>query len=196
MRIWMPPVKMAGGRTVLAALAIVALAMLLAAACGILGAVHGWPAQAQALAVCAVTLLCVLLSFALARRSHISAVIFCRDCERRLYCLDLSMRTRYRRGPAGFAAMQAELARRIAECAAPEGELAARLAVPGAMRGFADEILSVEKMSEGRGELRLRARVRRANGSEGSVKLAAQRGFEGEDELILELERRQNTCNF
>lgn len=188
MKIWQPAARSRLPVVSFGIAGIVLLALAVAVLAGLAGAAWGASAWEMLAMTLLGTALCVMLALQLSKRARRATLIFCRDCEGRLYFVDVMAQTRFRRGIAGFAAMDAEARRTAAELCAPGGYLQRRLEIPGGLEGEYPQILAVESLAESSRQYTLRCRVRYPNGGEAGRKLLLVKGYEDEELLLRELD--------
>lgn len=138
---------------------------------------RGW----ASLAICLfVTALAVLLSTRLGRRSLQDATVFLLDDRDRLFALDARREAGYHSGALGGA-----------ETALDVQEVLREFRETGALPGSAEEIRKVISLRENRRGYVLRCRVRLEDGSAGESTYFLIKGYEAEELLLRQLERRQ-----
>lgn len=190
MKIWLPPENDGGARITAGVIAIVALAMALTVGGTLLVMITGLPVlETTFLLMLLVCALVLALAMRLRSRARRASLIFCLDTARRLYYIDVADLVPYRRGPAGFAAMNAEIKRTVASLAAPGGELERRICEPDGLSGFANEILSVRSIRETPRRCAVNCEIRHRNMHTFRRTLTVVRGLDNEAALLYELER-------
>ena len=189
MKVWMSPETKNKNRYALESvgglLGIVAVMLAFIAAGSILPLMFGWDVRYVSLTVCiAVTVLGFWLARRLGQRSVRNALCFFLDEEDRLYALDVRLMVRYGRGLSGYAEASAKIQHRLDEIKrmADSGYLLSSLAI---------EILQVESIREKQRVYSMICRVQYGNGGTGKRTLLLVKGYEEEESLIRELERRE-----
>lgn len=127
------------------------------------------------------TALAVLLAMKLGRRSAHDATVFFLTVDDRLYAVDARTMVSYGRGIPGYISGAIETQKFLEE-------LAPKLRVPPG----ADEIIKVESLRESRHHYTIRCRVRRSGQQSILHYYFLVKGYEDEEQLIRELERRKN----
>ena len=187
MKVWTPPEK---GRSRYAARSIggvlVAVFFCMAIICIVmLLAIHfGWPVWSASAVVCAVaTVLCIWLAVAAGRRSLRDALMFLLDGKDRLFVLDVRLLAGLARNITGFVRAAVEIQRELERL---KNTLPEMRKPPNA----AVQIVQVEHIAERARGRALLCRVRYAGGREEKRTYLLVRGYEDEDWLLRELERR------
>ena len=187
MKVWTPPEK---GRSRYAARSIggvlVAVFFCMAIICIVmLLAIHfGWPVWSASAVVCAVaTVLCIWLAVAAGRRSLRAALMFLLDGKDRLFVLDVRLLAGPARNITGFVRAAVEIQRELERL---KNTLPEMRKPPNA----AVQIVQVEHIAERARGRALLCRVRYAGGREEKRTYLLVRGYEDEDWLLRELERR------
>lgn len=189
MKIWMS--KQTNRRNLFAAhtiagmLGILLLAALLIAGTAALVLASEEYKEASALLLCLlVSAVLIFLACRLGRSRLRDAVIFFKDDEERLYVLDARQSVPYRRGFTGSIRSSMEIQQKL-DGIKREAER------KGTVPPEAVEILKVERIKEHAGSCSLVCRIRRDQGQAGKWTYHLIRGYEGEEELRYQLERKR-----
>ncbi len=196
MKIWMsPPTEQKRGVGGFTARAVVGIAGIGIAAFILVVGVAALTISAErnkeliSLAACAAAVALVLwMAVSLGRSLHRDAVIFCRDEEDRLYVADVRQWVGWHRGLLGYLETAASIQRCLARV---REQLEDWKSVPDQ----ALEICNVNGIREHARHYALVCQVRDRDGRRMQRTILLMKGYEGEEELLRELERRQSWEN-
>lgn len=200
MEIWTSPrLGMHGRRTMGTAgkiLGIVLLGMGLLSAGTILAIRMQWPMETVSLILCiSVTLLLVGLAAGLGRRARQDTLLFCKDDADRLFVADVRKYVPYRRGIWGYAEMDRKTEHILRNLLEPGGVWEHWLRTERSLVGVEPQVLAVERLRENRRDYGLVCLLRYPGGRIGRQSFQLVKGYEREERLIRELERRRRIEN-
>lgn len=175
-------------------LGIVLLAMILICAGIYVGFHERWQMEEISLALClGVTALCVGLAYRLGQQSLKNRLIFCLDEEDRLFVVEAGKYIRTGSGLTGYISLAHRTQKEIGELTAPGGLLERGMSREGSLSGQEPQIISVEQIREREKSYRVVCRLKYPNQGEGKRTYAIMKGYEDENGLIWELERRRKS---
>lgn len=155
-----------------------------------------WPMEAVSLMICAaVTALLVGLAVRLGRRARRDTLLFCKDDADRLFVADVRKYVSCRRGILGYAAMDRKTEHILRNLLEPGGVWERWLRTERSLEGVEPQILAVESLRENRRDYGLVCLLQYPGGRIGRQSFQLVKGYEREERLIRELERRQRKEN-
>ena len=175
-------------------LGIVLLAMILICAGIYVGFHERWQMEEISLVLClGVTAICVGLAYWLGQQSWRNRLIFCLDDEDRLFMVEAGKYVRVGSGLAAYISLASGTQKEIRELTAPGGLLERGMGRTGSLTGQEPQIVSVEQIREREKSYRVVCRLKYPNQGEGKRTYAIMKGYEDENGLIWELERRRKS---
>ena len=140
-----------------------------------------------------VTALCVGLAYRLGQQSLKNRLIFCLDEEDRLFVVEAGKYIRTGSGLTGYISLAHRTQKEIGELTAPGGLLERGMSREESLTGQEPQIISVEQIREREKSYRVVCRLKYPNQGEGKRTYAIMKGYEDENGLIWELERRRKS---
>ena len=152
----------------------------------------GWKMEEVSLALClGVTALCIWLAFWLRQQSLRTKLIFCLDDEDRLFVVEAGKYIQAGSGLAGYISLAYRTQKEVEKLTAPGGLLEREISRTESLTGQEPQIVSVEGIRERERSYRVVCRLKYPNQREGKWTYSIVKGYEDEDGLLWELERRR-----
>lgn len=175
-------------------LGIVLLALILICAGIYVGFHEKWRMEEVSLVLClGVTAICVGLAYWLGQQSWRNRLIFCLDDEDRLFMVEAGKYIRVGSGLAAYISLASGTQKEIRELTAPGGLLERGMRRAGSLTGQEPQIVSVEQIRERERSYRVVCHLKYPNQREGKRTYSIVKGYEDEDGLMWELERRRKS---
>lgn len=179
--------RMVGGLT-----GILLLALLLIFAGVFAGFRMGWKMEEVSLVLCVgITALCVCLAFRLGQQSLRARLIFCLDDEDRLFVVEAGKYIQAGSGLAGYISLAHRTQKELEKLTAPNGLLEREMSRTESLTGQEPQIVSVERIRERERSYRVICHLKYPNQKEGKWTYSIVKGYEDEEGLMWELERRR-----